>query len=732
MFRLARSFAREPQRIAGILWPLALLGPFVPGLPRPSNFVLTWRQESIVALLLTITFALLWRRALRHSRSERAQAQTSDRQRPYNSTQSSLRESNALDAELSLVRGRESSLVSPLAAFVLWGTASTLWAANLFPAVHYALCWTLYLLFFASMLRVAGSLRTLRSAVTLFALVIIIICSANIVGHYGSPDSIIRQNGLGEPVAVSIPLFAALALRLRRRRAALLCGAAATLGWLSMLEIAERAPLFGVLLGLFLLAVFALASPRFRPRNARRALALSVAFAACLALQLAPSPFAESRHENVLARVKETSAEELNTRARLLYWGAALEMWRARPLTGVGAGGYNGSFPSARASFAVRHPDSPLVQINESYLSSGAHSEYLQILGELGAVGFALFAAFCVALTWAAWRALRKSRSMLAAGAVASLAAFAVSSGASSISFRWFGSGLVFFFAAALVTSFARYTSGEEAASKEGAALEKEAAREEESPLKKQSLASSLYLSPTLRRRWFASPSMQMRGLTLGCAASLVAFCVMCVQAASTALVASAQASASSERVDRLYRSALNLNPLDAATHFDYGVWLVGAKREREALPHLRYALAGGFHTSSCYEYLAGAESNAGDTEASERTLAEGVNVYPRSVFMRTRHASALARLGRQREADVEMSAALLLDSRAARGWRRLIDDDIDAAIGAAKRDPSAVAIPGELQPEDCVFAVLEENERRFPEAATTGWRAQIRSVKLP
>ena len=74
------------------------------------------------------------------------------------------------------------------------------------------------------------------------------------------------------------------------------------------------------------------------------------------------------------------------------------------------------------------------------------------------------------------------------------------------------------------------------------------------------------------------------------------------------------------------------------------------------------------------------------------------------------------------------MRAALLLDSRAARGWRRLIDDDIDAAIVAAKRDPSEVAMPGELQPEDAVFAVLEENERRFPEAVTSGWRARMRN----
>ena len=69
--------------------------------------------------------------------------------------------------------------------------------------------------------------------------------------------------------------------------------------------------------------------------------------------------------------------------------------------------------------------------------------------------------------------------------------------------------------------------------------------------------------------------------------------------------------------------------------------------------------------------------------------------------------------------------------SRAARGWQRLIEDDVDAAIAAAKLDPATVAMPGELQPEDAVFAVLEENERRFPGAVSTGWRARMRTIEI-
>jgi hypothetical protein len=71
-----------------------------------------------------------------------------------------------------------------------------------------------------------------------------------------------------------------------------------------------------------------------------------------------------------------------------------------------------------------------------------------------------------------------------------------------------------------------------------------------------------------------------------------------------------------------------------------------------------------------------------------------------------------------------------LLDSRAALGWQQLIDNDIDAAYVAARQDET-IAMPGELVPQAAVFEVLQENEQRFPEAITTGWRAKMHSMRL-
>lgn len=669
MFRFALTLKKEPLRLVAVLWPLALLTPFVPGLPRPANGGFPWRQELTVAALLSLAFALLLRRAV----SSRTNSDTSEH------------------------RARLSSLTlstSLLAAFVAWGAASALWSTNLFAAAHYALTWVAYLLLFPLLARAYASRRVLRAAVAVLGAAVVVISAANVVGHLGSTNSLLRQNGLGEPVAVSIPLFAALALCVRRRRVALLSGAAAAIAWLSVLQIAERASFIAVGCGLFVLAAAMLATPRFRPRGRARAALLASVFLACLAAQYAPTPFAESTHSPVLTRLGATTTEDPNARARFLYWGAAFELWRAHPLAGVGAGNFSTRIPEARAAFAASHPDSTLSALNEQFLNAGAHNEYLQIFAELGAAGLALFVGFCAALVWCAWRALKTARGPLVPGAVASLAAFAVSSGASAVSFRWMGSGLLFFFAAAVVTRFSQ-------AGTDGARVDEEG----------RARTFDFFLRPAF-----------------GLALSLLVFVVMALQAASVQLIAAAQSSADEGRAESLYRASLAANPLNSSTHYQFGVWLFQKGREGEAVAHLRYGVERGFNTSTCYAYLAGAEANSGDEAAAERTLAAAVRVYPRSVFLRARHAAALTRLGRADEAGLEMAAALLLDSRAARGWQRLIDEDIDAAITAARRDPAAVAVPGELQPEDAVFAVLKENERRFPEAVRTGWRARSRN----
>jgi len=483
--------------------------------------------------------------------------------------------------------------------------------------------------------------------------------------------------------------------------------------------------------GLSILFAVALLKRNCRPRHPARAFALAAVLAMVLASQWLPSLSAAGDSQSAAANATSTTVSRLqtslkdddSTRARLLFWGVGFEMLRANPLLGVGANNYETAFPEARARFAERHPDSALVSMNEHLLVVYAHNEYVQLAAELGAIGFSLFLIFAAALAYAFLRALRHpTKALPALGAGAGMLAFAISSGASASSFRYFGGGLLFFFAASVVArvaASARLLNAD--ASRAEARDSSHASNSTLTPTSSLKPSSSLTLSPRARRVLLHS----------AVAVSLVVTCCGALRAAGTVLHGMAQSSADRARAERLYKASLVADGWSAQTHFGYGAWLYAQGRAADSLPHLRYAAERGYNSSTCYARLAAAETEAGEAAAAERTLALAVRVYPRSVFLRVRHALALEGLGRSDEAALEIDAAELIDSRSARGWRQLIFNDIDAAIAAAKGDPARVALPGELQPSDAVFAVLQENERRFPEFANTGWRAQMRSFKM-
>jgi O-antigen ligase len=632
-------------------WPLVLLAPLLPGLPTQTLKGLPWRQEIVLALLLSMTLTLLVRRA--------------------RETGAWLR--NLLHTEIRTLL--------PLTLFLCWSAASVLWSASTFPALHHTFVWGAYLLFFFMLGRAAQSPRLIRASITTLAVVICIISISCIVEFWGSSHLLIRSStGLGEPLAVALPIFTALALKLRRTRAAAFCGATAVLAWLAVLQSLERSPAIGVSIALVVLVAASFLRRQWRPRSLSRVLVLLLLFGGATALQTLPSPLTEDRPSFVTRLQTATGAHDPNTSTRLLTWAVGFEMWRERPLTGVGANNYDTAFAEARARFSASHTNSGLVGLIEERLVERAHNEYIQILAELGAIGFALFVVFCVALIYAAWRVLRRAQSPLALGGVCSLVVFALSSGASSVSFRWLGSGLIFFFAAALVTRFS--------------------AQRAEAATKHINLTPAFARAATVCVLVFSLLMLAGRG----------------AQAANAVFQGMAESAASDERVEQLFERALAWNPLDATTHFNYGMWLYMDRRAAKALPHLRYAVARGYNSSVCYAYLAAAEAGAGEMQAAEQTLAEAVGVYPRSVFLRVRHATALAEAGRQTEANQEYAAALALDSRTARGWRQLICFGRKAAKTAAFYDKN-IAMPGELSPENCIFAVLDENDRRQPVA---------------
>lgn len=679
---------REPVWLIGILWPVILVVPYLPGPPRPSVGGLSWRQEIVLALLLSITTGLLLRRW----------------------------RTGQINLDLSL-NPSSSALMVTAALFTLWILTSLSWSANPYSAAHFAFQWGAYLLFFVLIRLVAARPRVLRASIyALGSVVWLLGISCLIESIAGAPltDHSLRLtakpllrgfSGFSETMAVAIPIFVGLTLDVRKARRAVLCGATALFAWLATIQALERAPILGATAGLVLFMMGTLAIRACRPRSKHRAGLLASAFVVVTLFQFAPFTFrntASSQQLTSLRRFQSTSVAEPSTGARLLFWAAGWEMFRSHPLLGVGANNYEVAFPSARAQFAATHPNSPLTDINEQFLTQYAHNEYVQILAELGGIGLFLFLVFCSALTFTFCHALRRARRpLLALGSGAGLLAFAVSSGASAFSFRWVGSGLMFFFAAGLVSHFA--SQG------------KQPARE-------------MTQSQRPTKASLTAPAFAFPGLVGALVFSVLMLLWTGIQATNSVTHAFAQTNQGSHaRAEHFYLIALRCNPFEAATHYDYGSLLYQENRV-EGVSHLRYAVDHGINTSIGYANLAAAEEGFHDLPAAERTLAYAVKVYPHSVFLLVRHAAALSRLGKAKESELELSAAVLIDSRAARGWYHLINFDIDAAMAAAKRD-TTIATPGELAPENAVFIVLKENERRLNISPTSGWRGRMRTI---
>ena len=656
MLKTIRLFRREPLWIVGALWPLVILTPYLPGLPRPNVGGLPWRQEFVLSLLLTATLlALLFNRTRRSGR-----------------------------AVFTLNRN-EKMLLLPATFSTLWSAASALWAAHPYKAIYSSLTWGAYLIFFLVMLRVVARPAILRASFWTLGIVVGVLSVSCMAGYWGAPTdaplvmgSMFRYfSGFGETLGVVVPVFAACTLRARKSRAALLCGLTTVLGWIAILQALERAPIIGAAVGLSVVVVGMLVKRNCRPRSVARAALLTAAFAFATLLQFAPSPLSEGR-VSALARLQSTSLSEPNVNVRFLYWGVALEMLRARPLTGIGANNYEVAFPEARARFAAARPASPLVGKNEEMMIQQPHNFYMQVLAETGLVGFALLCAFFFQLAIIVWRALRHTPdATLALGAGGGLVAFALSAGTSVFQFGWLAGGLLFFFAAAIVSRFAEQTSEIE--------------------------ATAVIVVP----RFYRAAHVGALALTV----------LFLYGATARAMNATRQGLAAMSRepirAELFYRAALAWDARDAETHSNYGLWLYAQGRAREAVPHLSYGVARGFNTSGAYARLAAAEAESGDLASAEKTYAYAVQVYPRSVFLRARHAAALTEVGEPQEAGKEFAVALSLDERAARGWQQLISVGADAATRAARSDPR-IASPGELFPEDCARIVISESERRF------------------
>ena len=219
---------------------------------------------------------------------------------------------------------------------------------------------------------VAQRPRILRASFYALGLVVWVLsvsCVIEWLGGSSRTDQLFRAtvkplfrtfSGFGEIMAVATPIFAALAMAIRKKRQAVLCAATALIAWLVTFQCAQRAPIVGAAAGVALLAAGLIVWPGLRQGRNRRAGLMLAGFIFVAAPQFVTFSPNESE-EGLLQRFQSTSLSESNTGARLLYWGVGWEMFRSHPLTGVGANNYQVTFAAARERFAAAHPDSALV-----------------------------------------------------------------------------------------------------------------------------------------------------------------------------------------------------------------------------------------------------------------------------------------------------------------------------------------------------------------------------------
>ncbi len=306
--------------------------------------------------------------------------------------------------------------------------------------------------------------------------------------------------------------------------------------------------------------------------------------------------------------------------------------------------------------------------------SERAHNEGLQIFAELGIVGIMLFVAVFGCFIFLAVKVFVRKRFKLSPmlwAAIAGVSGFAISSMVSSFSFRAVQNGVVFVMVIAV--AFYELTKGR---------------------IRSNTETSSTY------------PKHNIFILSLVAAGLLVAIAVP--KAIAEYDLYLAERTAEYADADRLFRTALRLDPDNASAYYYFANRSNFEGDYETAAKMLRTGIDKGIGVTVTYSLLAKFQLLSGDALTAEQSLAEGVRIFPNSVFMRVRYATFLADQRKQAEYDREMEFARSIDSRQANGWEILIQKRGTAAFYAANQDAN-IAPPAELIPENAVYEYIDK-----------------------
>jgi O-antigen ligase len=552
--------------------------------------------------------------------------------------------------------------------------------------MHHSLVWSIYLVFYIFIRfflnRSAGSgILFLALAAVVWMIGLPAVFEYYTAGISGGASSIgVRYSKYAEMLTALFPVIAAYSLKLKGR--SFWPGAATLLLlWLFVISSLSRTAAGLYIVGTLMMAGTIFAFRRFRHYRLRFAL-LTALFIFVPALLHSTSYFTAGGVP-MLERMRDETTQESNN-VRPFFSRIALEMFKANPLTGVGADNFGLEFNRYRGVYASANPGDRNLSIAESEIAERAHNEYLQIAAELGIPGILIFSCLLCGIAWMFFRAAKNRRklSLPTFGTLIGILLFLASSAVTSYSFRLVQNGLAFFILLAL------------------AAKGVLPGAEVKAPRKQ--------LSPAAAR--------------LGFSAGIAACCLLAVfsvtRAAAVWYVFDAESSRSVGTAVPLYQTASTLDDQNASIYASRGAYLFNAGAYAEAAPHFRKAIDLGRATTTDYSYLASVQVLAGDKAAAAATLAEAVRIYPYSTFIRTRYAVLLKETAKTSEAAKEFDIAMNINSRQAEMWRNLVED---GAVAASRRsfDNNLVQVM-DLKPESAIYAMLAEREVLHPEERTT------------
>lgn len=251
-------------------------------------------------------------------------------------------------------------------------------------------------------------------------------------------STFVNRNFFAEFVACSLPFSALLLARARSMPAIGLLAASNGFLVTALLMTGTRSAL--IALWLQLLVLYPVAFWRCRDAlasaswtRAAKWLALAVFTGTVLVLGAIPTgsqKIVQEGHgatplERGLVRTRSIEPHDYSLGLRLVMWRATLDLIRANPVAGVGAGAWEVQVPRYQEDGA---------QLETDYY---VHNEFLQLVAEYGVVGWAALLLLVASLArsgWRTWRAADAQERPWRAAVLCSLLALMV---ASSIGFPW-------------------------------------------------------------------------------------------------------------------------------------------------------------------------------------------------------------------------------------------------------------------------------------------------------